>query len=724
MKNFPRWLIPVIILVAIFLIASTVLYIRGRDSGSYVETNGAVVQVAGKTRLEWHRTLRYLSELRHGDPSEKAAALTSLRETTKNVEDGLKALNEGGVQEISRGNQIALAPGSTPAPAREAAAELYSIWSQVGGRIKSVVASNSPDQNAIDKASEYTLSQEQQISGLMSRMLGLISFSSIDATTRLARLQQLASILGTLFIGLLIGLYSWQLRKVNAVKKDTDEILQTVPTGLFLLDKHLKVGAQHSLHLQKILGQSRIAGRDFSDLFGQMADTETMSTARDYLGLLIADQVDESLVADVNPLDQVNAVIANDSGRTERRTLGFGFKRVVNRGKFSHLLVTVNDITERSLLAEQVLKLEKQLDQSSSSNMDLIISALSMERSLLNDRLQRYEELLNEANTQLKESSKGVITYRTLIDQVFRPLHTLRGETAALGLKMISSAAGDMEAELINLRQKPDLTGNDFLPVTMRLDELYDRLSKLKQLVARLPDPSLSAAPAVAPKPVARSVNFITATQAAVQVKAPITAVEATAVQATATPVRRFDFSLIQQACVRTAEKLGKNVVMQGTNVNAASVPDPLKQTVTDVLVQLVRNALAHGIETPSERAQSGKAEQGRIAVQFAQTPDGYELVFRDDGRGLDFESIRARSIALGRLDATAAAALDARQLAGLIFEPGFSTAAKSSDTAGSGVGLDVVMAAVKRVGGKIAVGTQPGQYTQFRMRFPLQEGA
>jgi two-component system, chemotaxis family, sensor kinase CheA len=719
MKNFPRWLIPVITLVAIFLIASTVLYIRGRDSGAYVETNGAVVQVAGKTRLEWHRTLRYLSELRYGNPSEKAAALTALRETTKSVEDGLKALNEGGSQDISRDRQMTLLPGSTPAQAREAAAELYSIWSQVGGRIKSVIASNSPDQNAIDKAAEYILSQEQQISGLMSRMLGLISFSSFDATTRLARLQQLASILGTLFIGLLIGLYSWQLRKVNAVKKDTDEILQTVPTGLFLLDKNLKVGAQHSSHLQKILGQSRIAGRDFSDLFGQMADAETMSTARDYLGLLIADQVDESLVADVNPLDQVNAAIANDSGRTERRTLGFGFKRVVNRGKFSHLLVTVNDITERSLLAEQVLKLEKQLDQSSTSNMDLIISALSMERSLLNDRLQRYEELLNEANTQLKESSKGVITYRTLIDQVFRPLHTLRGETAALGLKMISSAAGDMEAELINLRQKPDLTGNDFLPVTMRLDELYDRLSKLKQLVARLPDPSLSAAPAMAPKPIARSVNFITATQAAVKVKAPSIAVEANAA-----PVRRFDFSLIQQACVRTAEKLGKNVTMQGTNVNAASVPDPLKQTVTDVLVQLVRNALAHGIETPSERTQLGKAEQGRIAVQFAQTPEGYELVFRDDGRGLDFESIRARSIALGRLDATAAAALDARQLAGLIFEPGFSTAAKSSDTAGSGVGLDVVMAAVKRVGGKIAVGTQPGQYTQFRMRFPLQEGA
>jgi chemosensory pili system protein ChpA (sensor histidine kinase/response regulator) len=251
------------------------------------------------------------------------------------------------------------------------------------------------------------------------------------------------------------------------------------------------------------------------------------------------------------------------------------------------------------------------------------------------------------------------------------------------------------------------------------LDELYDRLSKLKQLVARLPDPSATTAAAPPAKPVARGVNFITAAQAAVQVKAPTPAATPEVV---ATPVRRFDFSLIQQACVRTAEKLGKNVVMQGTNVSATAVPDPLKQTVTDVLVQLVRNALAHGIEAPSERIKAGKAEQGKIAVQFAQTPEGYELVFRDDGRGLDFESIRARSISLGRLDATAAAALDARQLAGLIFEPGFSTAAKSSDTAGSGVGLDVVMAAVKRAGGKIAVGTQPGQYTQFRMRFPLQE--
>ena len=65
---------------------------------------------------------------------------------------------------------------------------------------------------------------------------------------------------------------------------------------------------------------------------------------------------------------------------------------------------------------------------------------------------------------------------------------------------------------------------------------------------------------------------------------------------------------------------------------------------------------------------------------------------------------------------------IESRQLVGFIFEPGFSTTIKTGDNAGFGAGLDVVMAAVKRSGGKISVGTQPGLYTQFRVSFPVLE--
>ena len=182
----------------------------------------------------------------------------------------------------------------------------------------------------------------------------------------------------------------------------------------------------------------------------------------------------------------------------------------------------------------------------------------------------------------------------------------------------------------------------------------------------------------------------------------------------------RFEFALIQQACIRTAEKLGKKVAISAQNLVAEAIPDRLKQPLTEILVQLIRSSLANGLELPAVRAAVGKNETGTLNLTWTELANGgYELVFRDDGCGLNFDLIRARALALNRLSATQLEALESRQLVGFIFEPGFSASITTGDNAGFGVGLDLVMAAVKRAGGKISVGTQPGLYTQFRVSFP-----
>ena len=161
-------------------------------------------------------------------------------------------------------------------------------------------------------------------------------------------------------------------------------------------------------------------------------------------------------------------------------------------------------------------------------------------------------------------------------------------------------------------------------------------------------------------------------------------------------------------------------MVVRAQNLVAEAVPGRLKQPLTEILVQLIRSSLSNGLELPAVRTAAGKDETATITLTWTQLANnGYELVFRDDGCGLNFEMIRARALALNRLSAAQAEVLESRQLVGFIFEPGFSTAIKTGDNAGFGVGLDLVMAAVKRAGGKISVGTQPGLYTQFRVSFP-----
>jgi chemotaxis protein histidine kinase CheA/ActR/RegA family two-component response regulator len=140
-------------------------------------------------------------------------------------------------------------------------------------------------------------------------------------------------------------------------------------------------------------------------------------------------------------------------------------------------------------------------------------------------------------------------------------------------------------------------------------------------------------------------------------------------------------------------------------------------EQIGDPLLHLLRNAMAHGIEPPDERAARGKPPQGRIQISARQEGEFVYLEFEDDGRGIDREQIREALVRAGRLGPEAA--LDEPTLLAAIFEPGFSSRETSDALAGRGMGLNIVKQAVVRLGGDVSVDYRPGM-TRFRMSVPL----
>ncbi|WP_243041795.1 Hpt domain-containing protein [Dyella sedimenti] len=132
----------------------------------------------------------------------------------------------------------------------------------------------------------------------------------------------------------------------------------------------------------------------------------------------------------------------------------------------------------------------------------------------------------------------------------------------------------------------------------------------------------------------------------------------------------------------------------------------------------MLRNAVAHGIESPAERRKVGKPEEG--AVRIRVTREATEVVVRvsDDGRGLDREAIRKRGIERGLIRADARISDD--QLLGLILQHGFSTASTVTQLAGRGVGMDVVVNEIKQLGGSLAIESKAGEGTTFVLRLPF----
>ena len=141
-------------------------------------------------------------------------------------------------------------------------------------------------------------------------------------------------------------------------------------------------------------------------------------------------------------------------------------------------------------------------------------------------------------------------------------------------------------------------------------------------------------------------------------------------------------------------------------------------EKITAPFEHLLRNAVAHGIEPPAERAAAGKPEIGEISIDAVQRGNEVVLTVADDGRGLDLARIREKAVSLGLMEA--GDELPDPALSQFIFWPGFSTAAEVTQVAGRGVGMDVVKSEITSLGGRVELASTPGGGTTFTITLPL----
>jgi chemosensory pili system protein ChpA (sensor histidine kinase/response regulator) len=143
-------------------------------------------------------------------------------------------------------------------------------------------------------------------------------------------------------------------------------------------------------------------------------------------------------------------------------------------------------------------------------------------------------------------------------------------------------------------------------------------------------------------------------------------------------------------------------------------------QQISDPLIHLVRNAVAHGIERGEERYHSGKSETGKLAVRAFPRGEHILIEVEDDGRGIDFERVRSTAVEAGFVAADEVQKLSERELLEFLFYPGFSTAPHKTELAGRGVGLDVVRTNLTALNAEVEIDTQRLLGTRFTLRVPL----
>jgi hypothetical protein len=541
-------------------------------------------------------------------------------------------------------------------------------------------------------------------------------------------------------------------KKILSAHDSYQQLLEFSPIVVFEIDANLRLQGGVSGSFEVFFyGKNFARGTDFLSLISFVSDVNLRAAGCAYARLLFADQSGEAAETK-NPLEQVTALLLNESGKPEDHYFSIKFSRRFESGSISRMFVAICDVSELTRSSLALVTQSGKIENDAQETLKLLTNLLSFDRNFLATKLHNFEQILDQANLQLKNSGAERENFFELIKLVLPQIYSLRKSAEQLNLTALKLDATSLVNELEGLSQKTELAGNDFFGVALRLDELYDGLRKLNKLVVLLPGNSAkfdqiaavehSTLAAGNPLPLDKSHESLpadtetqslpadTETQsppADTETQSPPADTETTPIVSDVpTPkldksLPGFDLALIQQACVRTAEKLGKKVALQWQDLSSETVPDQFKQSVTALIVPLVRNALNYAVERPGERISLGKLETAILLVSWRSIADGYELLFKDDGRGLNLSAIRSRAVALQRVRPENAETLGLRELAGYIFQPGFSTAANGADPLGFGFGggLDVITEVAARVGAKVSVATQFGIYTQFRVRFP-----
>ena len=176
-------------------------------------------------------------------------------------------------------------------------------------------------------------------------------------------------------------------------------------------------------------------------------------------------------------------------------------------------------------------------------------------------------------------------------------------------------------------------------------------------------------------------------------------------------------FSKFKRLVRDLSAELGKQIEMT-TEGAETELDKTVIEKLNDPLVHLIRNSIDHGVELPEAREASGKPRHGTVHLSAVHSGDSVLITIADDGAGLDKDAIRAKALERGIISPTTE--LSEKELFGLIFAPGFSTAKKVSSVSGRGVGMDVVKRAIEALRGSIEIASVRGAGTRIMVRIPL----
>jgi HAMP domain-containing protein len=459
-----------------------------------------------------------------------------------------------------------------------------------------------------------------------------------------------------------------ELRLAQA-RDELREILDNMRQAIVVFDKDGRVGGVRSASAEAVFGRADLDGAEidrvlYPDRDAWEAEPRALSEWR-----VLAFSQPRSRWSDVAELAPSEIVLPSEDGQA--RVLELEFEPLFRDDELDRVMLLATDVTERRRLIQLGERRELEL-----AGLRRFLSSGALFVSFLEGgkkRLQRARELL---------ASRGTEAAR---NEAFQHLHTLRSEAHTFELVSLESSVREAEALLADLKR----AGADGAPASIDLARTTAELETALETA----EADLLAAERrfVELSPTGEEVlRRVTVDRADVE---RLVALLGPRKDEVGRVLERLHARPLGELCATLAERasawadaLGKQVRLEVSN-RTEPVPQRLAEVLPAILTHLVRNAVAHGIETPAERAAAGKAAIGSIRIATARVDSGLTVLVEDDGGGLGAGNDEA---AIER-----------------IFEPGFSTSSDVLELSGQGMGLPAARREARAAGYDVRVASR-----------------
>jgi sensor domain CHASE-containing protein/signal transduction histidine kinase len=503
-----------------------------------------------------------------------------------------------------------------------------------------------------------------------------------------------------------------QIRERN---KEMRLIMDTIPSGLLSLNEHYVVNPEYSISVERILGKNHLAGQTIFEIL----DIDEQCTIlhgqlSDFLELLCQAYISDKDLADLNPVGTFDLLRNN-----EQRFLSIRF-HLIDKGQNipKNILMVIADITEEKKLAEKI-KLSEQ------ENIQL--KAIAEDPDLFKDFLAEMNQITIHAEKQLLELEKNT-DERSLVNEIFRDVHTIKGTAGSFGLTAVVKIAGDLEDKLYELRESGEITvsviyqtRNSLASLSNAIMAVVDGARKIlgddiiehHDITVRISIEKLNRELDVI-KTLLR--NELIDKVAMIRLQERIE----TQFKYLSTIPAKKGFAKALKILPGLINKTNKNIIFEFTGGDIPIDCEVAKELNTP-LIHLFRNAIDHGIEQSEVREQIGKRAEGKVCLSVAEQYNCLVLKISDDGKGLDPDKLRSTAIEKKIITKQEASQLTAKEAMELILRPGFSTSDEVTEISGRGVGMDAVAISIGvNLGGNLTIQSETGKGTTFTIELPL----